>query len=231
VVFQIVDGPVDAGELYVEATTSLAVRVVMEDGEDGADILEAAKPRVVMVDEVPVFPFDQIRRSDGDGTYTLLGVPFGAVQVIIDERPPDVFVKAINARGGQYGFSSIDVRAARSSPIEVVLSGESSRLEGDVVDALERAVGFAVVALVPRDEQARAYQDAYRTTQADAEGRFLIRGIPPGDYLALAWDGRIEDGAWMNRQFLSRFVGLAQPIGLEAREVDAIQLRAIPRAR
>jgi hypothetical protein len=106
VVFQIVDGPVDAGELYVEATTSLAVRVVMEDGEDGADILEAAKPRVVMVDEVPVFPFDQIRRSDGDGTYTLLGVPFGAVQVIIDERPPDVFVKAINARGGQYGFSS-----------------------------------------------------------------------------------------------------------------------------
>ena len=68
-----------------------------------------------------------------------------------------------------------------------------------------------------------------RTTRADAEGRFQIRGLPPGErYLAAALD-YLEDGEEQNRQLLERLRGRATSVTLGDGEQRSIQVDLISR--
>jgi hypothetical protein len=68
-----------------------------------------------------------------------------------------------------------------------------------------------------------------RTTRANADGRFQIRGLPPGErYLAVALD-YLEDGEEQNRQLLERFRSRATPVTLGDGEQRAIQVDLLAR--
>ena len=60
-----------------------------------------------------------------------------------------------------------------------------------------------MVVLVP-DLSHRGEADLFKNTTTDENGRFVIRGIRPGDYKLFAWDD-IEPGAWWDPEFLSHY--------------------------
>jgi hypothetical protein len=62
---------------------------------------------------------------------------------------------------------------------------------------------------------------------ADQAGAFQIRGLPPGDYRLYAWQ-QVEEGAWMDPDFLAPLTGKAEKVSLseggrESRQVKMIQ--------
>jgi hypothetical protein len=58
----------------------------------------------------------------------------------------------------------------------------------------------------------------------DQQGRYEIRGLPPGEYLAVALD-YIQDGHWNDPEFLSELRTRAERFTIadgEARQMDLV---------
>jgi hypothetical protein len=66
-------------------------------------------------------------------------------------------------------------------------------------------VSGVFVTLIPDIPTARLYRtDMYRTTSTDADGRFEIKGLPPGDYKVFALEG-FEKDAWLDPDFFKPY--------------------------
>jgi hypothetical protein len=55
----------------------------------------------------------------------------------------------------------------------------------------------------------------------------ILRGIAPGSYAAFAWES-IPDTAWLNKDFLSKYLDLGVPVTLLPGAQMKLQLKAIP---
>ena len=80
--------------------------------------------------------------------------------------------------------------------------------------------------LVP-DAARRTSPDQYRAVKSDAEGHFVLRGIPPGDYKMFAWQA-IEPNAYLNDVYMRGY----EPFGIATRvmpnAVGTTSIRIIP---
>jgi hypothetical protein len=56
------------------------------------------------------------------------------------------------------------------------------------------------------DAARRGRFDLYKSVSSDAAGRFKFEQVPPGDYVAFAWDG-FESGEWQNADFVAPYEG------------------------
>lgn len=85
--------------------------------------------------------------------------------------------------------------------LEIVLGRNAGSLSGRVVDDAGQPSHGVFVTLVPSLSSARLYRtDMYKTTSTDGEGRFEIKGLPPGDYKVFALEG-FEKDAWVDPDF------------------------------
>jgi hypothetical protein len=73
---------------------------------------------------------------------------------------------------------------------------------------------------------ARKNTGSYKSTVADGSGKFLLQGIPPGDYLLFAW-GDVETGAWQNPDFLRPFEARGRRIQVSGTNRVEVQIPLI----
>jgi len=89
--------------------------------------------------------------------------------------------------------------------LEIVLAKNAGSLTGRVEDERKQPVGGVFVTLVPAISTARLYRtDMYKTTSTDADGRFEVKGLPPGDYKVFALAG-FEKDAWNDPEFFKPY--------------------------
>jgi hypothetical protein len=70
--------------------------------------------------------------------------------------------------------------------LDVRLSSQGGQVVGRAVTADPKVVASgATVALIPDPEA--GHVQAYQTTHADEYGNFLLKGLPPGKYVLVAW--------------------------------------------
>jgi hypothetical protein len=99
--------------------------------------------------------------------------------------------------------------------LEIVLAKNAGSLAGRVEDEGKQPLGGVFVILIPDIPAARLYRtDMYKTTSTDAEGRFEIKGLPPGDYKVFALQG-FEKDAWLDPDFFKPYEnrGLTVKVG------------------
>jgi hypothetical protein len=60
--------------------------------------------------------------------------------------------------------------------------------------------------------------------RSDQKGRYQIKGLPPGEYLASAVD-YVEDGAWNEPEYLDSLRQYARTLTLDAVEPQSVSLR------
>jgi Carboxypeptidase regulatory-like domain len=119
-----------------------------------------------------------------DGTFTIPSVGPGNYGVSITPLPDKSYIRSIPYRATDgLGGIRVDSTAGR---LDIQLSTSNATAEGIVVDRSARPVPGAEVVLVPRAFRARP--DRYKATTADAGGNFRVTGIPPGDYVAFAFE-------------------------------------------
>jgi hypothetical protein len=115
-------------------------------------------------------------------------------QVLADEKydfgmqnlSDDFFVSAVRVNGSDMLATGLDASLASSDhPLEVVLDSRGGRVGGVVAGADGNAWSGANLMLVPDPAVGRL--NSYRDGSADEYGRFQIRGVPPGQFLLIAW--------------------------------------------
>jgi len=147
-------------------------------------------------------------KAGGDGAFTLPGVPVGRYRVMARELPDNVCLQGIRFAG-----AGIDPDAADLQPggkLEILL-GPGAQVEGTVTGADDQPVSGATVALIPASRR----ESHYASGVTDPDGTFVLKGVAPGRYQALAWE-TLEPGAFLDSEFVKPFAARAQALEVEA---------------
>lgn len=105
--------------------------------------------------------------------------------VFAENLPGDYYLSAVRVGGADVKSFGLPGSIASGTPFEVVLDSRGGRVSGAVAGSDGALWGGATLMLIPDPAQHRL-QD-YRFVYADANGRFIFHGVPPGNYTLVAW--------------------------------------------
>jgi hypothetical protein len=98
----------------------------------------------------------------------------------------DYYLKSIRISGSEVDVNNVSA-AGPHEKIEIVLDAHGGRIEGTVFDGASQTASSYVL-LVPEEEN-RNNTDLFRRTRSDSKGKFTLRGVPPGSYKLIAFEG------------------------------------------
>jgi hypothetical protein len=146
-----------------------------------------------------------------------LNIPDGWVVQSIQFDGRDVTDAAIEGRSG-------DVLTG----VQIVVTNKVNVVAGSITDAKGAATSDGTV-LVFADDAQKWMEDSrfVQSARPDQQGTFQIKGLPAGDYLAVALE-YVEDGSWNDPDFLESIRRYAQRVKLaEAAGSQSVALRLI----
>jgi hypothetical protein len=112
-------------------------------------------------------------------------------------------LKSVRLAGRDITDAPVELKSGEQmSGVEIHITNRVTDVNGLVIDERNSPVGEATVLVFPADQD-RWYENsrATRATRPDQQGRWQIKGMPAGDYLAIARD-YIEVDAWQDPDFL-----------------------------
>ena len=170
---------------------------------------------------------------DATGAYTLPGIFVGHWQVYLEGLSPEMYIADVRQGGGSVFDAGVTITGEQPTPLQVLLRTDSGTVQGSVTDNDRRPAAGASIVLVPPDNR-RQNRLLYRTTTADVDGRFSIRGVAPGTYRIFAWPGGDVglfsapiDGGYYNPRFLARYESGSKTINV-TQSGSNVELTVIP---
>jgi hypothetical protein len=140
--------------------------------------------------------------------------------------PANTYVQSIRFGGQDVLRDGLHIDGATSETLEIVVSPNSGRLEGNV--SLDRQkFANATVVVVP-SASLRQQTSLYQTTQTNAEGHFTFENIPPGSYKVFAWED-VESLAWFDAEFMRSSESRGTEILIRESAKENIELTLISR--
>jgi hypothetical protein len=109
--------------------------------------------------------------------------------------------------------------------VQVVLTMRTTTVSGQVADSKGLPAKDYAVVVFPDDSARWVPMSRYiRTERPDQQGRFLVKGLPPGRYLAAAVDS-IENGQESDPEFLEQLRGVSTPFDLNEDDQKSLALK------
>lgn len=215
----VVDGvDVDNVSLIGSAGGTVAGQVLTEEGAPPA----IPRLRITVTDRTSGQPDPMVLgafRNPGaaevglDGTFTINGV-FGRSR-LRTTLPDEWAVKAVMHDGRDIAELPIELRSGETlSGVQVIVTKRVTSLTGQLVDDKGAPLADGSV-IVFAEDSAKWVEDSrfVRSSRPDQSGRWRIRGLPPGDYLAVAVD-TVEDGQWNEPEYLESIRRYSQKVTL-----------------
>jgi hypothetical protein len=186
------------------------------DGDDDA-------PGTVIVGS---FFFDSLAHVNADGSFEWKNVPAGhySIQISDVNAMPDWFLKSVTA--GRDAVDSGFSVSGGTTTLDLVASANGAVTEGIATNQKDEPVADAVVVAVP-EARFRSHPERYRKAVTDQSGRFILRGLPPGDYTLFAWES-VDGEAYYNPEFLKSYEGQGKALSFSEGERKSVQLKTIP---
>ena len=159
-----------------------------------------------------------------DGTFEFKGA-FGPTMLMVSPLPAGWVIKAIEHDGRDVADATIDVRHGDTIPgIRIVLTNRPTIVRGTIRDGRTQTLTEGTVILFAADSSKwREETRAIRSARPDQNGRFEVRGLPPGEYLAVALD-YVRDGQWNDPEFLEALRSIADRFSINESETKALDL-------
>jgi hypothetical protein len=149
------------------ALSTLMVRAPLTDGSGYGDALTGAVQK--------------------DGGFAIRGLMPGTHYVSVDGLADQWTVKQVTLRGHDITDQPFDVAGQAVRDVRVTIVDEVSELTGDVRDPQGRpAADTAVLIFSAAPQYWIRHGRRVRLIRTNADGRFALRGLPPGGYLAIA---------------------------------------------
>jgi len=118
-----------------------------------------------------------------------------------------------------------DVDNRNPGPLEIVVSSGAGVIDGVVTDRSSKQYSGALVALVP-DSRRFENRALFATAASDGSGKFVFRGIAPGEYRLYAWEST-PPNAYQNANFVRRFDDKAKIVVVGPRTTNRVELSLI----
>lgn len=185
-----------------------AGRVVLRDTRTGIDSITASQAIAA------------------DGSFRIDGLVPGHYYLGVQQLLSDWSLKSVTIAGRDVTDLPFDFDGAGDvDEVLVELTNRSSELSGTVSDADARpAVDYTVVAFAADARFWAPFSRRIQASQSSQDGRFVMRGLPAGDYLLVALDD-VEPGAWVEPAFLETLRANAQRAHLGEAEHKTQDLR------
>ncbi len=159
-----------------------------------------------------------------DGTFTVAHV-FGRAR--FDVTLPDGWaVKTITHEGRDITDDVIDLESGRSlTGVQILLTNQLSSISGMLVAETGTPIRDATVLVFAEDAGRWTERSRWvRAARPDQQGRWEIKSLPPGEYLAIAQE-YIEDGAWNDPEYLEGLRKSAEKITMAEGQTRTASLR------
>src|SRR4029078_7261635 len=139
-----------------------------------------------------------------DGTFELKGL--SGTRIIRAVSVPSGWVlKSVRVNGNDITDSGMEFKSGESTNgIEVTLTSQLTEVNGTVKDASQQVKDYTVVVFADEPQKWTLPNSRYITgSRPDQEGRFKIKNLPAGGYLAIAVD-YLAQGEWNDPDVLER---------------------------
>ena len=161
-----------------------------------------------------------------DGTFTVAHV-FGPARFVV--TPPDGWtVKTIVLDGEDITDVPVEMRSGEErSGVQVTLTNRLSVVTGQLTN--EKGVPIDGTMIVFAADSSKWFDGSrfIKAARPDQAGRAQLKGLPPGEYLAVAVD-YIEDGAWQERDYLESMREHASKITVSEGATETVTLKVVP---
>jgi hypothetical protein len=128
------------------------------------------------------------RAEVGDnGEFSIPFVPDEIYDLYVLNAPDSAYLKSVRIANSERLGQGLEASPGDAPPaLDVRLGSQGGQVVGRAVTTDPKVVASgATVALIPDPVAGRV--QAYQTTHADEYGNFLLRGVPPGKYVLVAW--------------------------------------------
>jgi hypothetical protein len=160
-----------------------------------------------------------------DGTFLIKNVPEGVYRPYVITGSWDCFLKSARYGGADVTDGGLSPHAGTDAALELKLSFRAARIDGIALteDSLP-AAGVYVVAIPDAPHRDRDWE--YRAERTDQNGRFLLRGIVPGDYRVFSWNCG-DDFDWYDAEQLKPYESKGMSVSVEEGDRKTVQLKVI----
>jgi hypothetical protein len=168
-------------------------------------------------------------RVEQDGSFTIEGVAAG-LRWIRAQAPRGWSLKSVVVDGRDVIDTPLEVRSAqRLTNVSLVFTDKLAEINGTVADQAGTPMTEYTVLAFPTD--GTLWRPAARqimTTRPDQNGKFQMRGLPPGDYYLAAIDPEVP-GEWFEPAFLDQQRRGATRFSLVEGDVKTMDLSVVRR--
>jgi hypothetical protein len=163
---------------------------------------------------------------EDDGSFYVGGL-FGRTRIRAT-LPDGWMLKAVFRDGRDVTDEPLDLRSReRISGIQVIVTDRVTAITGQVTDDKNAAAVDGTVVIFPRDQEKWLDASRYvRAVRPDDQGQFEIRGLPSGDYLAVAV-AYVEDGGWNDPMFFESIRRYSRPLSVAEGAPAVVSLRLV----
>ena len=161
-----------------------------------------------------------------DATFAIENV-FGNARFQVT-TPDGWMLKAVMHDGRDISDALVALGSGQAlSDVQVILTNRvtsvSGRLESDKKTPLRDAT-----VLVFDADATKWYESSrrVRSTRPDQDGQWQIKGLPPGEYLAIALD-YVEDGAWNDPEYLEGLMRDSERLTLAEAGAETVALKLV----
>jgi hypothetical protein len=137
---------------------------------------------------------------DENNQFTLKEVPQGTFRISVDGISKDCYIKEVQFGEIVLPDHLLHAKRGVTGKLDITISTKGARLQGVVVTDESLPVAGVWVVAVP-EESKRSLRYLYKSVTTDQYGRYDLRGLAPGKYMAFAWDG-VALGEWEDPEFL-----------------------------
>jgi protocatechuate 3,4-dioxygenase beta subunit len=198
---------------------------IMVAGDDKV-ALKGLRVMLAGGEDAPSMPAFATASESGD--FVVKKLAAAPYNLTLPHLPDGTYLKSVQLGGHERLGQTLDFSAGFAAPVQIVLGTDGGEFEA-TVSRDDKPVADATVVLLAADPNGR-FPETTRTGESDSAGHVKIKDVPPGDYIAFAWE-EVEEGEWLDAGFLKPFDNQATRVRIQPKGHEKAQLAAIPAAK
>ncbi len=161
-----------------------------------------------------------------DWTFSVTGI-VGAARLRAS-LPEGWVVKSILHDGRDVTDTALELKSGETlSGVQIVISSQANSISGQLADDKGAPLLDGTVIVFASDAEKWSEDSRFvRSARPDQEGKYQIRGLPPGEYMAVAVD-YVEDGMWNDPEYLESIRRYGQKITFGEADAQTVALTLV----